>query len=64
VCVRAVDVWSVGCILGEMLNNRPLFPGKHYLHQLTLILQSLGTPTPSDLELVNNPQVSIRAVAG
>ena len=24
-----VDVWSVGCILAEMLSNRPLFPGKH-----------------------------------
>lgn len=24
-----VDVWSVGCILAEMLINRPLFPGKH-----------------------------------
>lgn len=26
---KAIDIWSVGCILGEMLANRPLFPGKH-----------------------------------
>jgi mitogen-activated protein kinase 1/3 len=25
---KAIDVWSVGCILAEMLNGRPLFPGK------------------------------------
>jgi mitogen-activated protein kinase 1/3 len=31
---KSIDVWSVGCILAEMLNNRPLFPGKHYLDQL------------------------------
>lgn len=26
---KSIDVWSVGCILAEMLSNRPLFPGKH-----------------------------------
>lgn len=26
---KAIDIWSVGCILGEMLSNRPIFPGKH-----------------------------------
>lgn len=25
----AVDIWSVGCILAEMMSNRPIFPGKH-----------------------------------
>jgi serine/threonine protein kinase len=25
---KAIDVWSVGCILAEMLSGRPLFPGK------------------------------------
>ena len=24
-----VDIWSVGCILAEMISNRPIFPGKH-----------------------------------
>jgi hypothetical protein len=28
----------VGCILAEMLSNRPIFPGKHYLDQLNHIL--------------------------
>ena len=38
-------MWSVGCILAEMLSGKPLFPGRDYHHQLTLILDVLGTPT-------------------
>ncbi len=26
---HAIDVWSVGCIFAEMIDGRPLFPGKH-----------------------------------
>ena len=29
---KAIDVWSVGCILAEMLNGKPLFPGKDCKH--------------------------------
>ncbi len=25
----AIDVWSVGCILAELLLRKPFFPGKH-----------------------------------
>jgi mitogen-activated protein kinase 1/3 len=39
---KAIDVWSVGCILAEMLSGKPLFPGRDYHHQLTLILDVLG----------------------
>ncbi|KAL0084033.1 hypothetical protein F4703DRAFT_1737643 [Phycomyces blakesleeanus] len=45
---KAIDVWSVGCILAEMLSGKPLFPGRDYHHQLTLILDVLGTPTMDD----------------
>lgn len=51
---KATDVWSVGCILAEMLSNRPLFPGKHYLDQLNLILNQLGSPTQDDLSYITN----------
>ena len=30
----AIDVWSAGCILGELLWRRPLFPGRNYVHQV------------------------------
>ncbi|RTG81653.1 mitogen-activated protein kinase 1/3 [Schistosoma bovis] len=26
---KAIDIWSIGCIMAEMLSNRVLFPGKH-----------------------------------
>ncbi|XP_077406774.1 mitogen-activated protein kinase 7 [Vanacampus margaritifer] len=40
----AIDMWSVGCIFAEMLGRKQIFPGKHYVHQLQLILSVLGTP--------------------
>lgn len=35
----AIDMWSVGCILGEIVSREPLFPGKDYVHQLKLITE-------------------------
>lgn len=40
----AVDIWAVGCILYEIMTNRPLFPGKHQLDQIARIHNILGTP--------------------
>jgi len=51
---KAIDVWSVGCILAEMLSGRPLFPGRDYHHQLTLILDVLGTPTMEDFYAIKS----------
>jgi len=48
------QVWSVGCILAEMLNNKPLFPGKHYLDQLNHILNTIGSPSEDDLNCIQN----------
>ncbi|XP_045142191.1 mitogen-activated protein kinase 15 [Echinops telfairi] len=44
-----LDMWSLGCILAEMLGGRPLFPGSSTLHQLELILQSVPVPSECDL---------------
>ncbi|ODN05744.1 Mitogen-activated protein kinase 1 [Orchesella cincta] len=51
---KSIDIWSVGCILAEMLSNRPIFPGKHYLDQLNHILGILGTPSQDDLQCIIN----------
>jgi mitogen-activated protein kinase 1/3 len=48
----AIDVWSAGCVLAELLLRRPLFPGENYLHQLQLITQTLGSPSDEDLHFV------------
>lgn len=51
---KSIDVWSVGCILAEMFSNRPIFPGKHYLDQLNLILDVVGSPSAEDLKCIFN----------
>ncbi|CDF35311.1 Cyclin-dependent kinase B2-2, CDKB2-2 [Chondrus crispus] len=40
-----VDMWSVGCILAEMIVGRPLFTGESEIEQLLSIFRLLGTPT-------------------
>ncbi|XP_073271039.1 mitogen-activated protein kinase homolog NTF6 isoform X1 [Primulina huaijiensis] len=45
----AIDMWSVGCILMEIIKREPIFPGKDYIQQLGLINELLGSPEDSDL---------------
>lgn len=50
----AIDIWSVGCILMEIIRREPLFPGKDYVQQLGLITEvsialDLFTPKPNTL---------------
>ncbi|XP_075495721.1 mitogen-activated protein kinase homolog NTF4-like [Primulina tabacum] len=49
----AIDVWSVGCIFMEMMNRKPLFPGRDQVHQLRLLLELIGTPSEADLEFLH-----------
>ncbi|OMJ11193.1 Cell division control protein 2-like protein [Smittium culicis] len=39
-----IDMWSVGCIFGEMVTGRPLFPGVSIQDELLKIFKILGTP--------------------
>jgi serine/threonine protein kinase len=43
-----LDMWAVGCVIAEMLNGRPIFPGSDEKETLSLIFNVLGTPD-SDL---------------
>ena len=43
----AIDMWSGGCILGELLAHQPLLPGRSEINQLDLIIDLLGTPNAS-----------------
>ncbi|XP_069754658.1 mitogen-activated protein kinase 9 isoform X2 [Narcine bancroftii] len=40
-----VDLWSVGCIMAEMVLHKILFPGKDYIDQWNKVIEQLGTPS-------------------
>uniref|UniRef100_A0A8C1ZHI0 mitogen-activated protein kinase n=1 Tax=Cyprinus carpio TaxID=7962 RepID=A0A8C1ZHI0_CYPCA len=49
-----VDIWSVGCIMAELLTGRTLFPGTDHIDQLKLILMLVGTPEPELLTKISS----------
>ena len=40
-----VDMWSIGCILGELIGGKPMFPGTSTLNQLERAMEVSGRPT-------------------
>lgn len=51
------DMWSAGCVIGELLLGRPLFPGDSGVDQLVEIIKVLGTPSLDQVKEMN-PQYS------
>jgi serine/threonine protein kinase len=51
----AVDVWSAGCVIAEMLLGQPLFSGANNAGQILSIVQVLGSPSQAEL-LAMNPR--------
>lgn len=49
----AIDVWSVGCVVAELLLGQPLFPGESGVDQLVEIIKVLGTPTREEIHAMN-----------
>ena len=47
------DVWSAGCVFGELLLGQPLFPGDSGVDQLVEIIKVLGTPTREQIREMN-----------
>ncbi|PIK50483.1 putative cyclin-dependent kinase 10 [Apostichopus japonicus] len=62
----AIDMWAAGCIVGELLAHKPLLPGTSELHQITLIVDLLGTPNDSiwpgfsDLPILKNYTLKVQ----
>lgn len=54
---RAVDMWAIGCIMGELTDGQPLFPGENEVDQLYLIQKMLGPLTAEQQEIFQkNPR--------
>jgi len=46
---EGVDMWSVGCILGEMVGGKPILKGKSTMDQLQKVVELTGKPSDEDL---------------
>ncbi|CAL1536352.1 unnamed protein product [Lymnaea stagnalis] len=44
----AIDMWSLGCILGELFTKKPIFQAKEEFAQLELISRTCGSPCPAN----------------
>ncbi|CAL2236517.1 unnamed protein product [Prunus armeniaca] len=49
----AIDIWSTGCVMAELLLGQPLFPGESGVDQLVEIIKVLGTPTREEIKCMN-----------
>ena len=48
------DMWSVGCIFGELLNGKPMFPGTSTLTQINKVLEVTGKPNKEDIQSIQS----------
>lgn len=55
-----VDIWSAACIFAEMVEGKPLFPGKDHVNQFSIITELLGTPPDDVIKTICSANVSIR----
>ncbi|CAD7704386.1 unnamed protein product [Ostreobium quekettii] len=55
----AIDMWSVGCILAELIRRKTLFPGKTPLNQLENIVRTLGRPTEEELHFLEDEKLQL-----
>ncbi|KAM9165506.1 mitogen-activated protein kinase 15 isoform 1-T1 [Pangshura tecta] len=51
---KGVDMWSIGCILGEMLLGKPLFPGTSTMNQIEQILSVIPAPSQEDILAIHS----------
>ena len=53
---KEVDYWAIGCIMGELIDGQPLFPGESEIDQLYVIQKVLGPlPTEQKEVFARNP---------
>ncbi|XP_073532978.1 mitogen-activated protein kinase 15 isoform X2 [Phyllobates terribilis] len=51
---KGVDMWSVGCILAEMLLGKPLFPGTSTINQIERIMSVIPAPSQEDISAIRS----------
>jgi protein brassinosteroid insensitive 2 len=56
----SVDMWSVGCVIAEMVLGKPLFAGKTQNDQLVEIIKVLGSISKEDIQEINPKFLEMR----
>ena len=56
----AIDIWSAGCVLAELLLGNPIFPGDSGVDQLVEIIKVLGSPTREQIAEMNQSYTEFR----
>ena len=51
---KPVDMWSIACIMAELIDGQPLFPGESEIDQLALIQRIIDPLTPEQKEAYNH----------
>ena len=52
---KAVDIWSVGCSMAELITKKILFKADNYIKEIKLIFDTLGKPSdPKEMEFITN----------
>jgi serine/threonine protein kinase len=49
-----LDMWSVGCILAELIAGKPIFAGKDYVDQIARINNVLGSPSQATIDKIGS----------
>ena len=58
-----VDMWSMGCVIAELVLGKPIFRGKTPTDQMVEIIKLLGTPTKEEIKVMN-PKAKLRIKMG
>ena len=48
-------MWSLGCIIGELIIGKAIFPGTSTLNQIERIIELLGKPKQEEVEALESP---------
>eukprot|EP00755_Sulcionema_specki_P025234 Sspe_Gene.82864::Locus_54326_Transcript_1_1_Confidence_1.000_Length_1571::g.82864::m.82864 len=51
---KKIDMWSAGCIMAELYNRKPLFPGTTFYNQLNKIIETIGTPSMDEVRHIGS----------
>jgi len=55
---KAVDMWTIGCLLAELIIGKPIFQGTSTLNQIEKVLELIGKPKPEDIESIESPHAA------